>query len=570
MPYPLSYRASYPDMADVEKGAKIQNVENGQDEKVPPVPSADSYHAIGGDQTAAAETRSEDNSELDIDLETRGEEQGYVLDVNVLKEITPRWKDYQLASDGRTVLIPQPSQDSDDPLNWSWSKKHIVLLVIAAASFLPDYGSATGAVTLIPQAKEWSMTENHVNHSQSGNVFMVGAGGVFVVMLSAYFGRLPVLFYFTVTALWTAIGCAEAKNFDTFMAFRILNGFFSTVAQGGGMMFIKDMFFVHERARKINIWASFVILSPYFGPMIAAFIITTQKWQWPFHVYTIMTTICLLAIILFGQETYYNRKLSPSSRPKRTPGIHGHISRLIGLEQYKSRHLRNTFTQACSRAIIVLLKPTIFLSVMYYLFTFAWVVGINTTLSIFVTPLYNFGPKQIGYFYFTPVVSATLGEILGRYLHDFLAKHLTLRSKEGKLVPEYRLMAIWISTPFMVTGIVVLGFALEEKWHYMIAALGWGFYVFGIMVTTVALTAYCLDCYPEGSGEVAAWINFARTTGGFIVSYFQVDWANAMGTKKSLGIQAGICGAAFFVVVFLQVYGERLRRFSGPLRFKTD
>lgn len=106
------------------------------------------------------------------------------------------------------------------------------------------------------------MTEDHVNHSQSGNVFMLGAGGVFVVMLSAYFGRLPILFYFTVTAFWTAIGCAEAKDFDTFMAFRILNGFFSTVAQAGGMMFIKDMFFVHERARKINIWASFVILSP--------------------------------------------------------------------------------------------------------------------------------------------------------------------------------------------------------------------------------------------------------------------------------------------------------------------
>ena len=54
------------------------------------------------------------------------------------------------------------------------------------------------------------------------------------------------------------------------------------------------------------------------------------------------------------------------------------------------------------------------------------------------------------------------------------------------------------------------------------------------MITTVAITSYNLDCYPEGSGEVvglprpilfflrlvltvastqAAWINFARTTG---------------------------------------------------------
>lgn len=283
-----------------------------------------------------------------------------------------------------------------------------------------------------------------------------------------------------------------------------------------------------------------------------------------------MTASCLVAIAVFGDETFYNRKLAPAERPKRSPGVGGHISRLIGIEQWRSRQQRSSFYQACTRSLVVLLKPTIFLSLIYYLFTFAWVVGINTTLSMFVTPLYNFGPKQIGFYYFTPVVSATLGEIIGRYLHDFLAKYLSARSESGNLIPEYRLMAIWISTPFMVTGIVVLGFALEEGWHYMIAAVGWGFYVFGIMITTVALTAYCLDSYPEGSGETAAWLNFARTTGGFIVSYFQVNWANAMGTKKSLGIQAAICGAAFLVIVFLQFYGERIRKASGPLRFKTD
>lgn len=84
---------------------------------------------------------------------------------------------------------------------------------------------------------------------------MVGAGGLAAVMLSAYFGRLPVLFYFVSIALATAAWCAAATSFDSFMAARVLNGFFSTVAQGGGLMFIQDMFFFHERARKINIWA---------------------------------------------------------------------------------------------------------------------------------------------------------------------------------------------------------------------------------------------------------------------------------------------------------------------------
>jgi len=188
-----------------------------------------------------AKTQNLDNaSDLDIDLEVWGEEHGYVLDVEVLKTITPNWAKYQLAYDGRTVLIPQPApEDTNDPLNWSWRMKHIILFVIAATAFLPDYGSAVGAVTLIPQSEIWGIPQDVVNHSQVGNVFMLGAGGVFVVALAAYFGRLPVLFWFTFTAVWTAAGCAGAGTFNAFMAFRILNGFFSTVAQGGGVMFVK-------------------------------------------------------------------------------------------------------------------------------------------------------------------------------------------------------------------------------------------------------------------------------------------------------------------------------------------
>ncbi|KAK5731089.1 hypothetical protein LTR15_001027 [Elasticomyces elasticus] len=512
-----------------------------------------------------------ETKQLDIDLEAWGEEHGYVLDVEVLKELTPNWQDYQLTPDGRTVLIPQPSADSRDPLRWTWAKKHLILFVISATAFLPDYGSATGAVTLLPQSAEWKLSPDYVNHSQVGNVFMLGAGGVFVVALAAYFGRLPVLFWFTFTAVWTAAGCAGAGTFSSFMAFRILNGFFSTVAQGGGLMFIKDLFFVHERARKINVWASFVILSPYFGPLITAFIISTQKWQWAFGVYTIMTGLCLLLQILFAEETFFNRKIPADERPQNAPGFAGRISRLIGIEQWRTRKQRSTFSQAVLRPVLVILKPTVFISTVYYLLTFAWVVGINTTLSIFITaPPYNFGPRSIGFFYFTPVVAALLGEITGHWLHEAIATALTHRSKEKKLEPEYRLMAISISTPFMITGLVVLGFALERGWHFMIAAVGWGFYVFGIMITTVAITAYNLDSYPEGSGEVAAWLNFARTTGGFIISYFQVTWAAAQGTEKSFGIQAAICAAAYLLIVLMQVFGKSIRERSGHLRFKTD
>lgn len=53
-------------------------------------------------------------------------------------------------------------------------------------------------------------------------------------MLSAYFGRLPVLFYYILLSIATAAWCPAAAGYNSFMAALVLNGFFSTVMQGGG------------------------------------------------------------------------------------------------------------------------------------------------------------------------------------------------------------------------------------------------------------------------------------------------------------------------------------------------
>ncbi|KAI1175213.1 major facilitator superfamily domain-containing protein [Nemania sp. FL0916] len=470
----------------------------------------------------------------------------------------------KLASDGRTRLIPQPTDDSNDPLNWSQRKKNFILFIVAFAALLPDYGSATGAVTLIPQAEQWHMSQDEVNHSQVGNVFMLGAGGIFVVAFSAYFGRLPVMFYFLAVALGTAAWCAGATNFASFETARILNGFFSTVSQVNGLIFIQDIFFFHERARKINIWASFFVLSPYLGPLLAAFQIATKPWPTPFWVYTAETALALVLTVLFVEETYYDRRIKESDQPDRG----NRITSLLGIAQWKSRSRRNTFFQACRRPLRAICKPTVLISCLYYFLTFAWVVGINTTLSIFLQPVYGFGPKQIGYFYFTPIIAVIIGETIGHWLHDILAKQY-IRSHKGHFEPEVRLRAIIVALPFMLVGLILLGQSLQNEWHWAVTAVSWALYVFSTMITTVAISSYNLDCYPEASGEVSAWVNFSRTLGGFVVSYFQVTWANSEGTKASFGIQAAICFAAFSLVVLLMFKGKAMRVWSGPLHFAT-
>ncbi|KAL8727241.1 MAG: hypothetical protein Q9181_005788 [Wetmoreana brouardii] len=324
------------------------------------------------------------------------------------------------------------------------------------------------------------------------------------------------------------------------------------------------MFFFHEHARKINIWSAFIIVSPYMGPLLSAFMLTHLHWRWAFWVLTIQTSLCMLGIALFVDETYYDRRLPMDKQPARQ----SRLLRLVGIEQWRSRHLRNTFWESIMRPFLVIFKPTVLISFTYFLLTFAWVVGINTTISIFVGPLYHFGLKQIGYLYFAPVTAAVLGQLCGIYLHDYVAKLYTRR--HNSFEPEARLLVIYLSTPLMLAGLVLIGFCLEHGYHYMVTAVAWGLYVFGIMITTVGLTAYNLESYPQASGETAAWISCSRTSGGFIISYFQVRWADAMGAQRSFGVQSGITAAAFLFVVALSVFGRKLRVWSGDLNFKTD
>jgi len=92
---------------------------------------------------------------------------------------------------------------------------------------LPEYA---GINCLLPP-RQWTKSLNTIQHNLVGNLFCLGAGGLFTVWLSAYFGRLPVLVLFTSMGLGTSAWCAAAISFNSYLVARILNGFFSIVAQ---------------------------------------------------------------------------------------------------------------------------------------------------------------------------------------------------------------------------------------------------------------------------------------------------------------------------------------------------
>ncbi|KAL8999602.1 MAG: hypothetical protein Q9169_001562 [Polycauliona sp. 2 TL-2023] len=470
--------------------------------------------------------------------------------------------DIKTTPNGKTVLIPQPSSDPNDPLNWSEKKKHIILFVISVVAFMPDFGSSMGIITLLPQATQWQKLQNTIQHNLVGNLFCLGAGGLFSVWLSAYFGRLPILVSFTSIALGTYAWCAAATSFESYMAARIINGFFANVAQAGGLMYIQDIFYFHEHPRKINIWSGAIIVSPYLGPLVAAFMIGKVPWPNVFWVATGFTALCWILVVGLMDETIYNRNLPAELR---TPPK-SRLMRLLGVEQWKTRRDRQTFWQATMRPIVAISKVPVLLCTIYYFLNFAWVIGVNATISIWLTDTYGFTPYNLGMFYFAFIIGSLLGALIGHWLHDFIAQ-IYLKRHNGTIEPEARLIIIWLASPLMGISILLLGYAVQNKWHYMILAVLAAMQVAGIMIATTGLNAYLLDAYPEGSGEVGAWIVVGRTWGGFMATYIEINWVLKDGPVRAFGAQTGVTAVAGLIILGLGMYGKRLRRWQGRMKF---
>jgi len=61
----------------------------------------------------------------------------------------------EIEADGTKSLVPRPSTNPDDPLNWSWKKKHAVLISIIPGCLLSDWTLTWGTTVFQLQAPEW-------------------------------------------------------------------------------------------------------------------------------------------------------------------------------------------------------------------------------------------------------------------------------------------------------------------------------------------------------------------------------------------------------------------------------
>jgi len=190
-------------------------------------------------------------------------------------------------------------------------------------------------------------------------------------------------------------------------------------------------------------------------------------------------------------------------------------------------------------------------------------IGVFVTLAVFFgsPPPVGLGltPFAISGLYGTATVSILIGELICRYLNDWIMG-VTIRRNKGVHEAESRLWACYLAVALYVCGFVVLGTSIQYKLTIGAVIMGWGIAIVAVMINTVAVYAYCTDCFPKRQGEISALTHLARTLGGFSVAYFQVPWATKHGAIQTFGVEAAIVVGLFFLIVpALQLQGRYLR-----------
>ncbi|RMD41466.1 hypothetical protein DV735_g3635, partial [Chaetothyriales sp. CBS 134920] len=407
------------------------------------------------------------------------------------------------AESSEPTILQGPDQDDErNPQNWSPWTKRLVFVALMSSSLLADGGMIWGATMVVPQAMEWHTSIAHSATSLNYGILLQGFGGIIAVPLIDAYGRLPIWLWPQVITLFVVLGCVYAESWSVFTALRSLQGLFGTVPQVIGLPIIHDMYAPKDWPRYINIWGTTFLVGPFLFPAIAGYILAgTGSWRDSFSVLAALYGFSTILILVFGRETFYN-KVTGTQQTNRVKAFLG----IGNTELPKGR----TLTSSTVNIVKLVFTPPLLLVGISTMVNFTWPIGITTTIDSFVrAPPYLFNDVEDASIRFAGVIGALLGFVFGYFFNEWIYCGSGGKRK-AHWRTEYRLHGVWIPIGFMVCGLLTYGLTLNYGKSWVGLAFGWIMVNIGMVGSTVAITAFALEKYPDQSTVVSSIINIGH------------------------------------------------------------
>ncbi|KAH8109264.1 MFS general substrate transporter, partial [Phellopilus nigrolimitatus] len=498
------------------------------------------------------------------------------------------------------ILVPQPSDSPNDPLNWPfWRKTMLMLTITFGAGVVGAFGPIIGA-GLVQVAENLNSTVGELSKITGDLVLSIGLILILTAPASVVWGRRPIFLIGNAFLLASAIWSAVAKDLGSLTASRVIGGIGMAPIECLVEATVADIFFVHERGRWIAVW-SFALLGGICGVSIVnGYLIQDVSWRICFVIEAALTGVLLIMTILFVPETAYIRQefntvsevkaepgpelvsaskgLSPSKTSSDEKGF-AEIEMTADIESSKKEERPQTFLQLMKpwaghrfsdqslskiaiRPFALVLSPVVAWGALVYGTTNAWVVALSVCVSLlFSDPQfgYNFKAGPVGLIAGVgPFIAAFLGNVIAGPLSDWVVKWMSRRNG-GIYEPEFRLMMVF--PLFITTTMGWFGWAvsanLEQLW--IGPEIFFSLINFGQAVASIAVVSYVVDAHSNYAPEAFATINAIKNLFAFGVTYFVTDWILSQGVLKTFCTIGGINAWVCLMTIPMYIYGKRAR-----------
>ncbi|KAK7415508.1 hypothetical protein QQX98_005861 [Neonectria punicea] len=502
------------------------------------------------------------------------------------------------------ILIPQPSDDPNDPLNWPLWRRDLITFTLCFAGILatalgPILAANTITVTLL-FSKDFTKVALLTGYFLLG----AGAGAIFFVPSGRIWGKRHLfLIGICIIIASSAWAGSVGTNYGSFLGARIVQGVGCAPFESLLNAAVGDLYFVHQRGLRMAFTNLAVFGGAFFTPILVGKITDSMGWEWTFFFVAIFLAPALFAVFFFCPETTYRRaanlntdttvveedskpgastvqpELESSSAPSRGFVLFPTSGALQPLGNANTP--KKTFIESTSlfdgrktdeRYWVLLLRPFPLLTHPAFIWgcliqgtMIGWTVFIGVIVAaIFIGPPYFWGEVKAGYAYTGAFVGAICGFLIAGLLADSSVKYLT-RLNRGIYEPEFRILLV---IPMLIIGgIGLFGFGLTAgdvlsgKYTYHVPLVFFGFEVAGMVIGAVASSLYIVDAYRDLTIEGFTIMIIFKNFFSFALTFGAYDWINEGGIRPTLLAIASIQVVVCLLSVPMYVYGKRVRAF---------
>ncbi|KAA8896867.1 hypothetical protein TRICI_006822 [Trichomonascus ciferrii] len=482
---------------------------------------------------------------------------------------------------GDLILIPQPSDSPNDPLNWGyWRKVWQFFLLMCVTGLTAATANDAGA----------GQNGMHEELGISWDSMNVAAGVLFIgiafstLLLSPtsflYGRKISYLICITV-GLFGNLWFAKVQNTQDSIWCQLLVGISESCAESQVQLSLSDVFFRHQLGSYLAVYILATSIGTYLGPLIAGYFADGPGWRWIGWSGVIASGILLLALLFSHEETYFDR----NAESPITPSV-SHDDEKDGQSDEGVETLANPpktywqniaiitpatniqgfgFKQYLKRLWLqlrVFTFPAVIYSGLQWGAQDAWLTFYMTTQDEdwSLSP-WNYSDAGVAIMNVPTLIGALIGCIYGGVLSDKFSEFMARRNG-GIREPETRLWLMGLTAIIAPIGMFLFGVGTARYWSWPVPYVGLGFIGFGWGCAGDLSMAYLMDCYPEMVLEGMVGVAFINNMIGCIFTFACSPWIDAQGNFKTY-IAIGILEFVFMVLTIPMIYyGKESRRWT--------